>query len=338
MKTETPFSIVAMIRAKAAGTWGKIESAESRAISDQHERYGIPDSGFDSIPWNALQSRATPLTAGGSANGGFLDQTNLQGYLPALQAQTNVLRLGATVVSLDKGDTVIPRGAAPPIQPQWLNGETTATTAVSPTFGQSAASRKIVLTSITASRQLLMQSNANSIMQTELVNGTAAGVDLAAIQGLGVGGVPLGLVNNTAIPTTSGATLVYSTVVNMMEAVANANAVTNPDSLGWLTTPNVAGLLKQRYFSAASLPIWTGSIPAGTVDEQTALSSTNVPTGALIHGDFSQLLAVQWSDGLQIDVDPYTGFQNALVTVRLIVSVDFVVPNPLSFSILTGVT
>src|SRR5450631_3424237 len=105
MKPEQPFSIFAMIRAKAAGTWGKVESREWRAVSDRHERYGLPDSGYDSIP--GLVNRATPLTTA-SANGGYLDGTALKGYLPALQAQCNLVRLGATLVQLEKGSTTIP--------------------------------------------------------------------------------------------------------------------------------------------------------------------------------------------------------------------------------------
>jgi hypothetical protein len=77
---------------------------------------------------------------------------------------------------------------------------------------------------------------------------------------------------------------------------------------------------------------------SGSTDDQLALSSTNVPTGSLLHGDFSRLLVAQWEDGLQIDVDPFTNFQSAFITVRLCVAVDFAVASPLSFSILTGVT
>jgi len=96
--------------------------------------------------------------------------------------------------------------------------------------------------------------------------------------------------------------------------------------------------LKLRYFSAANLPIWTGSIPAGEIDEQLALSSTNVPTGAMIHGDWSRLLIAQWADGLQIAVDPFTQFQNNYTTIRLCASVDFQIASPLSFAIINGVT
>src|ERR1700736_5124197 len=126
MKTPPPFNIAALIRSKISGTYGKIESTESRAIADEIERYGLPDSGMTPIPGHAL--RATPLTVL-DGNGGYLDQTNLQGYLPALQAQTNLLQLGATQVLLDKNATVTPLPLTA-CTPTWLTNDRTATTVV----------------------------------------------------------------------------------------------------------------------------------------------------------------------------------------------------------------
>jgi hypothetical protein len=49
------------------------------------------------------------------------------------------------------------------------------------------------------------------------------------------------------------------------------------------------GIVRPQGLSAG-FPIWIGSVPSGLIDLQPALSSTNVPTGALIHADWSQLL------------------------------------------------
>jgi HK97 family phage major capsid protein len=337
MKNTAPISILDIINSKATGTFGRIESAGWRAITDMHERYGIPDSGYDLLPPNALHTRATPLSTV-SANGGYLDQTDMVGYLPALQAQTNLLRLGATQVSLAKNATVTPRGVTA-LSPTWLTNESTATTETAPTFGQITFARKNLLVCVRLSRQLLIQSDAEEIVRTELVRACGAEIDRQGIQGVGgLLGTPLGVLNMPAITTASGATLAYATLVTAMTGVATSNAIVSPDALGFLTTPTVAGVLKQRQFSSAAFPIWTGSVPAGTIDGITALSSTNCTAGSLLHGDFSRLLVAQWADGLQIDVDPFTNFQSAFVTVRLCVAVDFAVASPLSFSILTGVT
>ncbi len=337
MKTAEPYSLAARIRSQIAGTWGKVPSAEWRITSDLHEQFGIPDSGFDLVPPTIMASRAT-LTAANPSGAGYLDDPNVVGtYVHQLLPQMNLGRLGAQGVAMARTSTLIPYGATA-LVPTWLSNELTATDAVAPAFGGKIATRKTILTSTTVSRQLLLQSNIDEILPMELSRAAAAAIDLAGIQGLGADGVPLGLLSNPDVPTASGATLTYEMLVALMEAVANANAVTDPASLGFLTSPAVAALLKARYFSAANLPIWKGSVPAGTIDEQPAFTSTNVPAASLIHGDFSNLLIAGWSDGLSIAVDPFTFFQSGITTVRLCISVDFVLPNPAGFSTLTGIT
>jgi HK97 family phage major capsid protein len=337
MKTETPISLLDIITSKATGTWGRVDSAGFRASCDMHERYGIPNSGYDLLPATVFASRATPLTAASSSGGGYLDGTSLLGYLPALTPQTNLLRLGATQVPLAKNTTVTPRGVTA-LTPTWLHDEVTATAETTQTFGQITFARKSLLVTVRLSRQLLLQSNAEEIVRIELARAAGAEIDKQGIQGIGLLGTPLGILNIPAIASASGAALTYSELVTAMTGVANSNAVVDPQALGFLTTPTVAGVLKQRYFSTANFPIWTGSIPSGLIDTQTALSSTNVPVGSLLHADFSRLLVAEWADGLQIDVDPFTNFQTAFVTVRLCVAVDFQIASPLSFSILTGIT
>jgi HK97 family phage major capsid protein len=334
---KTYYSIADRIRAEVAGTWGKKESREWRITSDLHERLGVPDSGYDLLPFNVFQ-RATPLTVASAVGGGYLSDTVVtQGYLPALQPQCNLLRLGATQVSLDKTSTIIPRSTAP-LLPTWLPLEGTPTVATAPVLGQVAFGRRIQLSCVTISRQLLLQSNADELVTRELIAGAATDMDRQGILGNGLLGTPLGLLNNPTITVASGAALVYLTLTNMMEAIANAAAIDRADCLGFLTTPHVANLLKNRYFSTAQFPIWNGSIASGTIDTVPAMSSTNVSAGALIHGDFSRLLMAQWEDGLQISVDPFTGFSTGLTTIRLILSVDFAVANPGSFQILNAIT
>jgi HK97 family phage major capsid protein len=335
MKTP-PFNIAALVRSILAGTHGKIESNESRAIADEIERHGHPDNGYMPVPCNSLNNRAAPLTTAG-ANGGYLTQTDMQGYLQALQPQTNLLRLGAAQVPLDKNTTVTP--AATALAPTWSGNESTPVAAVTNTYSQKTFVRKQMFVCVPISLQLLKQSNAQELVIGEAIRAAGAEADKQGIMGIGgSAGTPVGLLSNPLITSTSGAALAYSTLVAMMSGVANANAVVDATKLGFLTTPTVAGVLKQRYTSAANLPIWTGAVPGGTIDNQTALSSTNVPTGALIHGDFSRLLVAQWEDGLQIDLDPFTQFQSAIVTIRLAIAIDFVVASAASFQILTGVT
>jgi hypothetical protein len=149
---------------------------------------------------------------------------------------------------------------------------------------------------------------------------------------------PLGMLNNPLITAASGAGLVYTALTCMMESIANANGISRADCLGFLTTPHVANLLKNRYFSTAQFPIWNGNIASGLIDTMPAMSSTNVSAGSLIHGDFSRLLVAQWEDGVQISVDPFTQFSTGFTTIRLMLSVDFALANSSSFQILNAIT
>jgi HK97 family phage major capsid protein len=303
-----------------------------------HEEHGIPDSGFDLLPFDYFQQRAAPLTVGNSAGGGYLADTGMQGYLAALQPSCALLQLGATQVTLARGATVVPRGSAP-LTSTWLPpNEATATTAATLLLGQDTFVPRIQLTCVTISRQQLLQSNANDIVTRELLASSGADADKQGIAGTGLLGPPLGLLNNPTITSTSGASLAYLTLTNMMAAIGNANAIVRPDSLGFLTTPNVANILKNRYFSTAQFPIWNGNIASGLIDTMPAMSSTSVSAGAMIHGDFSRLLIGQWENGLQIAVDPFTQFQSGFVTIRLILALDFVLASAASFQILTSIT
>jgi HK97 family phage major capsid protein len=130
----------------------------------------------------------------------------VQGYIPQLLPMTALGRLGATSITLNKNSTLIPYGAGALI-PTCEGDEITPTTATAPSFGMRTAVRHTVLTCTSVSRQLLLQSNIDDILTAELRRATAAAIDAAGIAGSGTGGQPLGLLNNTLIPTAAGGTL-----------------------------------------------------------------------------------------------------------------------------------
>jgi HK97 family phage major capsid protein len=334
---QKPFSLVDLIAAKATGTWGRIASHERTIVTNLHETLGLPDSGYDMLPNDVLQTRATPLTAANPSGAGDLDGTKLSGYVAAFQAQSNLLRLGAQTITLDKGSTVTPRGATA-LVPVWSPDEVTSSTPTVPSFSLLTFTRHNLIIPVTISRQLLIQSDAENIVRTELAKACAVEIDKMGIQGDDTAGRPRGLLNQIGVGTFTGTALDYAAICGAEQAVSDANAVVDVTSLGFLTTPTVAALLKQRYFSSADLPIWRGSIASGLCDDQPAYTSNNVPAGAMIYGDFSQLIVAGWADGLQIDVDAFSQFQSAIVCVRLCISIDIQVRTPLAFSVATGVT
>ena len=118
--------------------------------------------------------------------------------------------------------------------------------------------------------------------------------------------------------------------------VATGNALTG--NCGYVTTPAVAGLLKQRVkFTSTASPLWEGQLLDGTVDGYRAMSSNQVPAANILFGDFGTVIVGEWSV-LELEINPYANFQAGIVGVRAIYTVDIGVRYPSAFSLATSVT
>lgn len=84
----------------------------------------------------------------------------------------------------------------------------------------------------------------------------------------------------------TGTSLAYAGLVEFFQTdVAGSNALT--DGASYLTTPAVAGLLRQRFTSTDS-PLWAGNLVKGSVLGFDAHCSNGVPGR---HDDFRRLVA-----------------------------------------------
>ena len=63
-----------------------------------------------------------------------------------------------------------------------------------------------------------------------------------------------------------------------------------------------------------------------------------LPAATLLAGDFSQLLLAEWGSGVDIRVDPYSGFLSGRVGMAASIRVDVSCAWPQAFSVATGVT
>jgi hypothetical protein len=124
--------------------------------------------------------------------------------------------------------------------------------------------------------------------------------------------------------------------VEFQTDVAVGNALT-PNS-GYVATPIVAGLLKQRVkFTSTASPIWDGQLLDARVDGYRGMASNQVPTGDLLFGDFGMVVIGEWGV-LELEVNPYANFQAGIVGVRAMYTVDIGVRYPSGFSLATAVT
>jgi HK97 family phage major capsid protein len=161
-------------------------------------------------------------------------------------------------------------------------------------------------------------------------------VDRAALTGSGASGQPTGIITTAGIGGVTGTSIAYAGIVEFQTDVAAGNALT--PNCGYVTTPAVAGLLKQRVkFTSTASPIWDGKLLDANVDGYRGMASNNVPTANILFGDFGQVVVAEWGV-LELDINPYANFQAGIVGVRAIYTVDIGVRYPSAFSLATSVT
>lgn len=124
-----------------------------------------------------------------------------------------------------------------------------------------------------------------------------------------------------------------------MGDVIGGNVEVDVGDCCFVTTPAVAGLLKNRFrVTGTDTPIWAGSLREGQIEGHKAFSSVNMPAATALFGDFSTVLLGQWGPALTIDMNPYQQFPAGIVGFRVFYSCDVAVRSGLMFSIATGIT
>jgi HK97 family phage major capsid protein len=287
--------------------------------------------------WRLPNDFFRDMTVASAPGGGHLVSTTNLPYLPALQAASACLQMGVQPVPVTLGSRFLPRGTAS-VTTQWLSTEATQITESTPTFGQAAASPKILGAYVEVSRQLALQSD-DSALRSELIRAAGAEVDRVIIQGSGASGQPLGVINTAGIGAFTGASLDQAAARNAQADVVIANANVG-NRLGYLTTPAVADLLARRQrFTGSDRALWEGSLVDGVLEGERAMSTNNVPTATAVYADWSTIQLLTWSDvGLGIMIDPFTKFQSGIVGFRLLMAVDVIVSRASAISVATSIT
>ena len=336
-KEQQRYSVLRAIRAMVDRDW-KGAGFELECSNEILKRGGLqasPNGGF-MVPYD-VQKR--DLTAASPSGGGYLVATdNLGGsFIDLLRNRALVARFGATFLTGLQGNITIPKqtGAA---TAYWLSSESTAITESQQTLGQLALSPKHIGAMTELSRQIMMQSSpaADALVLNDLANVLALGIDTAALNGSGASGQPTGLLNTAGIGTVSGSSLGYAGIVEFQTDVAGSNALVG--NCGYMTTPTVAGLLKQRQrFTSTDTPLWQGNILDGTIEGFKASSTLQMPSATMVFGDWSQIVIGEWGS-LEIALNPYANFAAAITGIRAIQTCDVGVRIAGAFSVATSIT
>lgn len=337
------YSLMRAVRALVERDWqgAGFELECSQAILKKAGLSATPNGGFY-IPYDVLSKREVQrrdMTAGTANAGGYLVATdNLGGsFIDLLRNRTMVAKFGARILSGLQGNVTVPKQTAAGTA-YWLTNEATAITESQQTLGQLALSPKNVGAYTEISRQLMMQSSpsVDALVMDDLARVLGIAIDLAALSGSGASGQPTGVVNTAGIGSVTGTSIAYAGIVEFQTDVAGANALT--ETCGYMTTPIVAGLLKQRQrFTSTDTPLWQGNLLDGTIEGFRAGATLQMAASSMLFGDFSQIVIGEWGM-LEIAMNPYANFTAAITGIRAIQTVDVGVRQAGAFSLATSIT
>lgn len=364
-KEKRQFSVLAAIRSAAGETLGGKDGAFEREVSDAYiQKTGMAArDGAIVIPMDvqmsvgdsdrvranlAGQVKRSGLDTNSNGNGEYTVFTEYVSLIELLRNQMKVRGLGATVLSGLNGNIAFPKQATAG-STSWVADNPGADVADSNlTFAQISLSPKILQSSTSFSRKLLLQSSVDveALVRNDLMAIMALAMDLAGLAGPGTGNQPLGILNQTGIGSvvTGGATLTYDVFLALEEAIADANA----DQLGTiaqLTTPKVRRKLKNtpQLANTIALPIWQDNEVNGYRAEVTNQLPTPMSTGGtpyaqhtFIAGIWNQLLIGEWG-ALEVITDPYRLKKQGMIEVTTYETCDINVRHPQAFAAATDI-
>jgi len=257
-------------------------------------------------------------------------------FIDLLRNRSIAYRLGAQHLSDLKDDVAIPRQVSGTTI-VWLS-PTGSVTASDSAFGQVSGTPRQACIVTEVSEQLMRQSSADPIIKSGLAADMAVGLDAAVINGAG-GLEPLGILNTPGIGSASGTNLAYAGLVGVQKTVADANAIMNPQGLGYATTPTVAEQLKNRQrFTGTDSSLWRGALHEGEIEGVLAVSSKQMLSATLLYGDWSTVYIGEWGPLLLSADRGGTRFNQASVGIRALWMVDVFVTAPTAFVKVTSIT
>lgn len=306
-----------------------------RGAGDPEHAFYIPEE----VLFKPLGTR--DLTAASAPGGGYLvaTESSPSSFVELVRARSVTRSMGAiTLPGLTNNVAICKQTGS--VLTTWLSTGSIQIPESTPSLGQIGMSPKTISGYIEISRQLARQSNpsAEAFSMRDLSVSLSLAVDRAAINGSGASGQPLGLLNTPGIGSVSGASLDYADLIEMQTDVLTSGDDIDLTTAGSVATLPVAAALMQRVeFAGTSARLWQGSLAAGTVVGARAMSSNQLPDATMVFGAWSDLVIGEWGV-LELEVNPFAGFQQGIIAVRGMYSVDVAVRRASSFSAAAGIS
>lgn len=327
----------------AASGFGNIDAGSEIEISTELcHRLGASQG--IRVPRQAFYKRSASISTSKPTGhtGANLIGTDFRGdlYIDLLRDASVLERLGITHLTGLVGNVDIPKGVSGTTA-AWI-AEDSAITASAAGFGKISLTPKHVAAMTEISRNMILQTSCEEIVQRDLAVQIAGALDAAALVGTGTNNQPTGILNTSGIGSvymgTNGGSLTWSKVLEMEKTADDAFCIPS----GWVTNAAVVGAMRSTLktsgdagtgFIAESrtmldgLPLFsTGHIP------QDFVKGTSNACSALILGNWAEMILGEWGT-IEILVNPYASdaYSRGNIAVRAITTCDVAVRHPESF-------
>jgi HK97 family phage major capsid protein len=305
----------------------------SKEITKRTGRDGRTESSFF-VPLDVQQR---DLTVGTNSAGGYLRATDNLSFIELLRNRMVAYTLGARRLSGLVGNVTIPKQTTAATA-YWLANEGTSITEGNQVFGQLALTPRTVGAYTQVSRLLQLQSSpdVDGIVMSDLAKQIAIAADLATLAGTGTE-QPTGITQTASIGSVTGTSLAAAGIIEFQTDVAANNALNG--SLGYVTTPAVAGLLMARpeLPSTGTTRLWQGNLQEGSLFGIRAITSAQMSSATMLFGDWSQVVVGEWGV-LELAVNPNDDFAKALTGIRAMYTMDVGVRYAGAFSYASSIT
>jgi len=276
--------------------------------------------------------------------GGYIVPVAYMGneFIEALENELVVKQAGARVLSGLFGSPVeLPKqtgGATGYWVPE--NDEITASTM---TFGQVKLEPHAAAALVKISNRLLKNSTPaiDGLVSEDIAYRLAAMVDLAALEGTGVNGQPLGIKNTTGIGSVTSTATKREDVYNLRLEVAKDNALKNGSRAAWVTSEVEWDRLTRLTVAGTTsdmTPLVLGNISAGHpkmllgYPVVTTNAIGNGTTEPLYFGNWRELLIGMWGN-IEFLVSQHRFMEFNQHAIRAVMEVDTAVRHAESFAL-----
>lgn len=324
---ERHYDLGTLIRAQITGDRSKagLELEVARELGRNHPT-GVRGV---MVPWSALQTRTT-MTSSSLSN---LTESMPRGdmFIDALQPNSAVMAAGATTLSLTKAITVPKQTGS--LTATWMT-EGSAVTESNLTIGTLSMSPKRLSATASFTLESLVQSDPSidNLTRSDMSSMLARGIDVAAISGSGASGQPTGITNTSGVSTLTTAATGYLSRTEALTALA-ALEEDDVDTSGavFIMHPTDAAATATALVDAGSGQF---VLENGQIVGKRVITSTLIPQGTALLGDFRQLLVANFG-GIDLVVDPYSSAKQATVEITMHAMHDLAVRHATAFNVIS---